>query len=860
MNNYDRTDVVFVIEKSISLKRYLPELLEAYISPTISCFGGGLSEDSDVFFNQSSLVQYGGVFYGTELSLLGSWGQVESFGPTCSEREIFSAINNARYTCKNLTRQAFILEGLQAAVNLFEKMKLHSPMSENIQRCCILITQSTPMSNPWSPVSAEKVLLEFKRIGIQLSIISAHKLVELYRLFDAAGGDYQANPAKNYASKPQHLVLLNGVTSLTPIAPYSLQERALSPSLITTYVPGTNGATPPTTMSTAPAAVTVPPTAGPGPSPGTVPGTTTPSPRTAAESPVPQPVGMVRSQVPMVSQPQNATPINPNPQPPVGRLRTPTVIGPNRPRWPVDTVVPANPGGAPTWPGGSNGRPVMIVNPNQPGLNQPGLIQDGLIGKVQQPGIPNVDISTNLPSIQQQQPMPGPSVPGAQTPAQGMNMTNQRTVVWQGTLEWQEKKNDNNSRVVHQVTCKMTSLNVNGEPEVKAEGWPPTLIMQMIPKNILGSIGNMFFKNVKTVMFMPDQSPALDVLTAFLIKGMAGCVHVSHTGTTQQNDVKVIILLFSGEKKAYVGFIPVDQLSFVNKIKTVIQSARRGQPNAMMPTATGANVTQPVQSLPGMIVPSNPNMQPIQTNAGTGMNVMSTQPQSMIIQQNPQLTQALNQPLNQGIGGGQQMPPLTVTQGMGQPGQGNVNVPLGNPGQNVLQPRTPLGMQQQQTDQEKMQILQIRQSQQQHTQAIRQQLQQQLQHKPGITNVSMNIGQQGTGANTCPTMGQPRMLQPSMQNPGLRQLLQQQVRLQQQQQQVQHQQQHPQQQQILMMQQQGIRPQLTQQGQQVLGQPLNQQNMGQPTMGQQNLGQQAMNPQGIGQSIQDSTDYMVDLL
>ncbi|XP_066989968.1 mediator of RNA polymerase II transcription subunit 25-like isoform X3 [Macrobrachium rosenbergii] len=848
MNSYDRTDVVFVIEKSISLKRYLPELLEAYISPTISCFGGDWSEDSDVFFNQSSLVQYGAVFYGTELSLLGSWGQVESFGPTCSEREIFSAINNARYTCKNLTRQAFILEGLQAAVNLFEKMKLHSPMSENIQRCCILITQSTPMSNPWSPVSAEKVLLEFKRIGIQLSIISAHKLVELYRLFDAAGGDYQANPAKNYASKPQHLVLLNGVT---------LQERALSPSLITTYVPVTNVATPPTTMSAAPAAVTVPPTAGPGPSPGPpVPGTTTPSPGTTAGSPVPQPAGMVRSQVPLVSQPPNATPINPNPQP-QGRIRTPTVIGPNRPRWPAETVVQANPGGAPMWPGGATpgGRPVMIVNPNQPSM-----IQDGLGGKVQQAGMPNVDISNGLPSIQQQQPVPNPSVPVAPASAQGMNMTNQRTVVWQGTLEWQEKKNDNNSRVVHQVTCKMTSLNVNGEPEVKAEGWPPTLIMQMIPKNILGSIGNMFFKNVKTVMFMPDQSPALDVLTAFLIKGMAGCVHVSHTGTTQQNDVKVIILLFSGEKKAYVGFIPVDQLSFVNKIKTVIQSARRGQqPNAMMPTATGSNVTQPVPSLPGMIVPSNPNMQPIQTNTATGMNVMSTQPQSMIIQQNPQLTQALNQPLNQGIGGGQQMPPLTVTQGMGQPGQGNVTVPLGNAGQNVLQQRPPLGMQQQQTDQEKMQILQIRQSQQ-HTQAIRQQLQQQLQQRPGIANVSMNIGQQGSGANTCPTMGQPRMLQPSMQNPGLRQLLQQQVRLQQQQQQVQHQQQHPQQQQILMMQQQGIRPQLAQQGQQVLGQPLNQQNMGQQAMGQQNLGQQAMNPQGIGQSIQDSADYMVDLL
>lgn len=48
----------------------------------------------------------------------------------------------------------------------------------------------------------------------------------------------------------------------------------------------------------------------------------------------------------------------------------------------------------------------------------------------------------------------------------GMNPPNQRSVVWQGALEWQEKKADNNSRVVHQVTCKMTALVVNGEPEV----------------------------------------------------------------------------------------------------------------------------------------------------------------------------------------------------------------------------------------------------------------------------------------------------------------------------------------------------------------------------------------------------------
>ncbi|XP_042206915.1 mediator of RNA polymerase II transcription subunit 25-like [Homarus americanus] len=289
MMNYDRTDVVFVVERSASMKRYLPELLEAYIVPTVSLFGGGLSEESDVFFTQSSVVQYAAVFYGTELSLVGSWGQVECYGPTCSETEILNSIKNARYTCKNLTRQAFILEGLQAAINLFDSMKQHYPAGENVQRCCVLVTQSTPMSNPWSPTLPEKVIMEIKRTNIQLSVVSAHKLVELYRLFDAAGGDFQASHNKNnYASKPQHLVLLNGFT---------LQERALSPSLVG-YPPVTSVATPPAAMGTQvpPQGVTVPSVAGPGPSPnplGPVAATPSPGP-VSVGSPAPPQAGQAQ--------------------------------------------------------------------------------------------------------------------------------------------------------------------------------------------------------------------------------------------------------------------------------------------------------------------------------------------------------------------------------------------------------------------------------------------------------------------------------------------------------------------------------------------------------------------------------------
>ncbi|XP_042231798.1 mediator of RNA polymerase II transcription subunit 25-like [Homarus americanus] len=113
-------------------------------------------------------------------------------------------------------------------------------------------------------------------------------------------------------------------------------------------------------------------------------------------------------------------------------------------------------------------QPLMV---NQ--QTQQSVATDTMTSKPQTSSIPNVDANMlgvnaagNMAAQGQQQQ--------SMQQGQGMNPPSQRSVVWQGTLEWQEKKTDNNSRVVHQVTCKMTSLVVNGEPEVKADCWSPT--------------------------------------------------------------------------------------------------------------------------------------------------------------------------------------------------------------------------------------------------------------------------------------------------------------------------------------------------------------------------------------------------
>ena len=109
-------------------------------------------------------------------------------------------------------------------------------------------------------------------------------------------------------------------------------------------------------------------------------------------------------------------------------------------------------------------------------------------------------------------------------------------------------------------------------PEVRSENWPPKLIMQLIPKSLVQTIGGSHFRNSKSVLFHPQECESLVTLTNVMGTGMAGCVHF-----TGNCDIKVLILLYSNDKKAYLGFIPNDQVSFVERIRTVIQQQKQGQ-------------------------------------------------------------------------------------------------------------------------------------------------------------------------------------------------------------------------------------------------------------------------------------------
>ena len=66
-----------------------------------------------------------------------------------------------------------------------------------------------------------------------------------------------------------------------------------------------------------------------------------------------------------------------------------------------------------------------------------------------------------------------------------------------------------------------------------------------------------YFNNAKSVLFHPQGGDSLEALTRVLSTGFAGCVHFSGVVNCE---IKVLILLYSPEKKTYLGFIPNDQV------------------------------------------------------------------------------------------------------------------------------------------------------------------------------------------------------------------------------------------------------------------------------------------------------------
>lgn len=143
----------------------------------------------------------------------------------------------------------------------------------------------------------------------------------------------------------------------------------------------------------------------------------------------------------------------------------------------------------------------------------------------------------------------------------------ERLSIWRGDVEWKEKIRYSDLRITHSIHCNVSTVRAtNGQPEVNSEKWPAKLIMQLLPKTIVSKFGGYYFRNSHSVLFQIQESEGCVSLTNLMSNGFAGVVHFSGSC-----DIKVLILLYSRDKRAYLGFIPHDQPGFVERIRAVLR-------------------------------------------------------------------------------------------------------------------------------------------------------------------------------------------------------------------------------------------------------------------------------------------------
>ena len=153
--------------------------------------------------------------------------------------------------------------------------------------------------------------------------------------------------------------------------------------------------------------------------------------------------------------------------------------------------------------------------------------------------------------------------------------------IWQGELSWKSLKYDSNQIQTTHATCTVSSplMESSQEPTVSSDNWQKKLIMQMFPKKLLtqfrGSSPN-YFQNARSVLFHFNDSPAKDSMTKVFNQGYAGCVHF-HSTKDKKCDIRVLILLFNPNDQNYLGYIPNEQIQFIDCFRKIIQENKQQQ-------------------------------------------------------------------------------------------------------------------------------------------------------------------------------------------------------------------------------------------------------------------------------------------
>ncbi|KAL4658293.1 mediator of RNA polymerase II transcription subunit 25 [Arapaima gigas] len=542
-------DVVFVIEGTANLGPYFESLRKHYILPAIEYFNGGPPAETD----------FGGDYGGTQYSLVvfntvdcAPESYVQCHAPTSSAFEFVTWIDNIQFMGGGAESCSLIAEGLSVALQLFDDFKKMREQIGQTHKVCVLLCNSPPYLLPavesvsYTGCTADSLVQIIRDRGIHFSVVSPRKLPALQALFERASpvGVAAESSHPDYSQDPRHMVLVRGIG--LPVA----QGAGAGPLKPPQSVNQTN-----------------------------LPGTSQPPPISTAHQYQPQPsfsAAQVAAQKvveaannqknlrfpPPFGQPaplQSVSGVNlvPSSQPSLATVTTlsaPMMAQQTTPSQPQQQAQVQPPGQPPT-----NQPPSQLPQP-QPAANQQ-------TPPSSQPGMPGV--STNQPSA---------------NPIGSQQGVANKIMAWSGVLEWQEKPKatsmDSNTKLTRSLPCQ---VYVNQGENLNADQWPQKLIMQLIPQQLLTTLGPLF-RNSRMVQFhfTNKDVESLKGLYRIMANGFAGCVHFPNSAPCE---VRVLMLLYSSKKKIFMGLIPNDQSGFVNGIRQVITNHKQVQQHRTMGTA-----------------------------------------------------------------------------------------------------------------------------------------------------------------------------------------------------------------------------------------------------------------------------------
>ncbi|KAM8723905.1 mediator of RNA polymerase II transcription subunit 25 isoform 1-T1 [Acanthopagrus schlegelii] len=650
-------DVVFVIEGTANLGPYFESLRKNYILPAIEYFNGGPPAETD-FGGDYGGTQYGLVVFNTVDCAPESY--VQCHAPTSSAFEFVSWIDNIQFMGGGAESCSLIAEGLSVALQLFDDFKKMREQIGQTHKVCVLLCNSPPYLLPavesvsYTGCTADNLVKIIRDRGIHFSVVAPRKLPALRALFERAspvGGAVEPHP--DYSQDPFHMVLVRGISlpvssgggpgplkPVLPPQPLPVSQphggASQAPPPINTAHPYQNP--PPMTAAQVAAQMAV----------------------EAANSQKSRFPGMVSQGAPFTGQPTipSVAGVKLN-QPSISTVTTAT-----QPMMPQQQVTPNQ-----QQPVPPPGQPV----PNQQPQAQP-----------QQQPTPNQSAVSSA-----QANMPGVSGPqGSANPIGQQQGVANKIIAWTGVLEWQEKPKpssiDSNTKLTRSLPCQ---VHVNQGENLNTEQWPQKLIMQLIPQQLLTTLGHLF-RNSRMVQFLftNKDMESLKGLYRIMTSGFAGCVHFPHT--TSPCEVRVLMLLYSSKKRIFMGLIPNDQSGFVNGIRQVITNHKQVQQHRAQQLGGGGGPMQASQVAPnqnflnrppGPIPVSHGNVQ--QQSVVVGMPPVS-QVSMMEEQQrqNNMMTMRATGPSNQQppVNGA---PPNQVAQGGQAQAQGPI-LRLSNPGAN----------------------------------------------------------------------------------------------------------------------------------------------------------------------------------